>query len=152
MIKRFVAIGLFLFMMLSMTACGGSSAKSYVVTETDGTNVTISVNENAPKVSVKTNGDTFTIGTSSGDAQGKVIDREEIDGYLVAHYNDIDFVEYTVNDFDCFGYGGDEGTAFTHVLSISDSYGVILVASSQTALYDAETYVTFSVGSDATTQ
>ena len=149
MLKRILMLGLCLMLVVFMTACGKSQPKSYVVSEPDGATMNVVVAEKAPKIDVDVSNDTFTIETNTGAVTGQLIDSEEINMYLIDHYDDMDFYECTVNGYDAFGFGGDSGSgsnAFVHVLTLNDEFGLILTASSQNALYDAEMYVSFDMG------
>ena len=156
MLKRVLALVLCCLMIVSLSACGSDEPKTkdYTITNSLGTQIDVSLLVGLG-TKVKTDGDSISISTRAGDVKGKALTFEDINSYRVDHYNDMDFFEYTINGFDCFGYGGEgEGaTAFTHVIVVSDNAGVILVAASQDAMYDAEATVTFSVkGAVASTE
>lgn len=149
MLRRVLTLVLCCLMIVSLSACGSKEPKTkdYIVTNSLGTEIDVSLMVGLG-TKVKTEGESISISTRAGDVKGKALTFEDINSYRVNHYNDMDYFEYTINGFECFGYGGGGGegaTAFTHVIVVSDNAGIILVAANQDAMYDAEATVTFSV-------
>lgn len=146
-----------LFFGMAVTGCGKEEKKSIVIVCENDVSVDVSVAEDSDLSLNNAKDNAFTVSSDAGTAYGKIVDASDYSTVSAKHYSDNDATTVSINGGNGLAFTSDsEDPTFkkncprTHMFAAGNSGKyVVLNASDDNILYNAEEYMTIKVSGGA---